>query len=66
MKILVFRTGGVGGYFSGRLAESGQEVTFVARGARLEAIREHGLRVESIAGDFTIHPAKATDTPFEA
>lgn len=66
MNILVFGTGGVGGYFGGRLAEAGQEVTFVARGTHLAAIREHGLRVESIVGDFTIHPAKATDTPVEA
>ncbi len=66
MNILVFGTGGVGGYFGGRLAEAGQDVTFIARGTHLAAIREHGLRVESIAGDFTIHPAKATDTPAEA
>jgi 2-dehydropantoate 2-reductase len=66
MNILVFGTGGVGGYFGGRLAEAGHDVTFIARGPHLAAIREHGLRVESIAGDFTIHPAKATDTPTEA
>lgn len=66
MKILVFGTGGVGGYFGGRLAEAGHEVTFIARGAHLAAIREHGLQVESVAGDFTIHPARATDNPADA
>lgn len=66
MNILVFGTGGVGGYFGGRLAEAGHRVTFIARGAHLAAIREQGLRVHSIAGDFKIHPAQATDTPAEA
>lgn len=63
MKIAVFGTGGVGGYFGGRLAQNGADVTFIARGAHLEAIRTHGLRVESIDGDFTVHPAKVTDNP---
>ncbi|MCQ3930829.1 MAG: 2-dehydropantoate 2-reductase [Chloroflexi bacterium] len=63
MKIAVFGTGAVGGYFGGRLAEAGQEVWFVARGAHLAAIREHGLHVTSIKGDFVIHPAHATDKP---
>lgn len=66
MNILVFGTGGVGGYFGGRLAQSGQNVTFIARGARLAALRERGLRVESIAGDFVIHPVQATDDPKQA
>lgn len=61
MKIAVFGTGGVGGYFGGRLAQKGEDVTFIARGAHLEAIRTHGLRVESIDGDFTVRPAKATN-----
>lgn len=63
MKIVVFGTGGVGGYFGGRLAQQGEDVTFIARGAHLEAIRETGLHVESIDGDFLVHPAKATDSP---
>jgi len=66
MKILVFGTGGVGGYFGGRLAEAGHDVTFIARGPHLAAIREHGLRVESVSGDFTIRHARATDNPSEA
>jgi 2-dehydropantoate 2-reductase len=63
MKFAIFGTGGVGGYFGGRLAQAGQDVTFIARGTHLAAIRDSGLRVESISGDFTIHPAKATDSP---
>ena len=63
MKIVIFGTGGVGGYFGGKLAQHGADVTFIARGAHLEAIRANGLRVESIDGDFTIHPAQTTDNP---
>ncbi len=63
MKIAVFGTGGVGGYFGGRLAQAGEDVTFIARGAHLQAMREHGLQVESISGNFTIQPAQATDDP---
>jgi 2-dehydropantoate 2-reductase len=63
MRIAVFGTGGVGGYFGGRLAEAGCSVVFIARGAHLEAIRREGLRVESVAGDFVVSPAEATDSP---
>ena len=63
MKIAIFGSGGVGGYFGGRLALGGQNVTFIARGAHLAAVTESGLRVDSIGGDFLIHPAKATDSP---
>ncbi|MDD2605909.1 MAG: 2-dehydropantoate 2-reductase [Desulfobacterales bacterium] len=63
MRIAVFGTGAVGGYFGGRLAQAGHDVTFIARGAHLEAIRRNGLQVESIAGDFHVSPAKATDDP---
>jgi 2-dehydropantoate 2-reductase len=63
MHIVMFGTGGVGGYFGGRLAQAGEHITFVARGKHLEAIREHGLRVRSVQGDFTIHPAHVTDNP---
>ena len=60
MKIAVVGTGGVGGYFGGLLAHSGQDVTFVARGSHLEALRQ-GLRVKSVHGDFAVTPVKATD-----
>jgi 2-dehydropantoate 2-reductase len=63
MRIAVFGTGGVGGYFGGRLAQVGEDVTFIARGEHLQAIREHGLRVDSIKGDFLIQPARASDNP---
>jgi 2-dehydropantoate 2-reductase len=63
MKFAIFAAGGVGGYFGGRLAQAGHDVTFIARGAHLTAIQETGLRVDSIAGDFLIQPAKATDDP---
>jgi 2-dehydropantoate 2-reductase len=63
MRVAVFGSGGVGGYFGGRLAQAGEDVVFVARGEHLAAIRDRGLRVSSVAGDFTIHPAAATDRP---
>jgi len=61
MKIAIIGTGGVGGYFGGKLAQNGNEVTFLARGEHLNAIREKGLKVKSILGDFVINPARATD-----
>lgn len=61
MKILVYGIGGVGGYFGGRLAKAGYEVSMIARGEHLRAIKKHGLEVESINGNFTVQPALATD-----
>ena len=59
-------SGAVGGYFGGRMAAAGCDVTFIARGRHLEAIREHGLRVESAAlGGSRVYPAIATDDPGE-
>jgi 2-dehydropantoate 2-reductase len=66
MKILIMGTGGVGGYYGGLLALQGHEVTFTARGAHLDAIRNNGLKVKSIHGDFTVFPANATQDPGEA
>ncbi|MGE5246909.1 MAG: 2-dehydropantoate 2-reductase [Verrucomicrobiota bacterium] len=66
MRIAIFGTGGAGGYFGARLARAGEDVVFLARGEHLQAIRERGLRVESVDGDFAIHPAQATDTPAKA
>jgi 2-dehydropantoate 2-reductase len=65
MRIAIFGTGGVGGYFGGRLAQAGEDVTFIARGEHLRAIQSKGLRVDSLIGDFVIHPAKATDSVAE-
>ena len=63
MRIAVFGTGGVGGYFGGLLAHGGHEVTFIARGEHLRAIQANGLQVKSVNGDFTVRPAHATDDP---
>ena len=63
MKILVMGTGGVGGYYGGLLAQQGNEVTFISRGAHLYAIRHEGLKVKSLHGDFTVFPANATEDP---
>lgn len=60
MNITVIGTGGVGGYFGGRLALAGNDVTFIARGKHLDAIKQNGLLVKSVLGEFTIKPAKAT------
>jgi len=65
MKIMVMGSGGMGAYYGGLLAQQGNDVTFIARGAHLEAIRADGLQVKSIHGDFTVSPAKATDSPAE-
>ena len=63
MKIAVMGAGGVGGYFGGLLARAGHEVTFVARGAHLAAIRERGLRIESTNdGTFTVAAQALEDT----
>lgn len=66
MNILIYGIGGVGGYFGGKLAQTRQHVTFIARGAHLQAIRESGLQVKSIYGDFRVSPSLATDNPMEA
>jgi 2-dehydropantoate 2-reductase len=65
MKIAIMGTGGVGGYYGGLLAKAGHEVTFIARGAHLAAIRDKGLRLKSVYGDFQVSPAQATDKPAE-
>jgi 2-dehydropantoate 2-reductase len=63
MKIAVMGTGGVGGYFGGRLAASGEDVTFIARGEHLKAIQANGLQVLSATGDILVKPATVTDDP---
>jgi 2-dehydropantoate 2-reductase len=62
MRIAVMGSGGVGGYFGGRLAQAGEDVTFLARGAHLETIQRQGLVVKSVAGDFHVRP-RATHDP---
>jgi len=63
MRIAVVGTGGVGGYFGGRLAEAGADVAFVARGAHLAALRANGLRIRSPKGDAHIARVHASDDP---
>ena len=64
MKILVMGSGGVGGFYGGRLAHAGYDVTFVARGAHLAAMRDHGLLIENEAqGNIHVTPVKVTDDP---
>jgi 2-dehydropantoate 2-reductase len=66
MRFAIVGSGAVGGYFGAKLARAGHEVTFMARGAHLAAIREHGLRIESSKlGDFTVR-APACDDPSAA
>jgi 2-dehydropantoate 2-reductase len=62
MRIAVLGSGAVGGYYGAKLARSGQDVTFVARRAHLQAIRESGLHVKSPLGDFTVHARAEEDT----
>jgi 2-dehydropantoate 2-reductase len=62
MRICVFGAGGVGGYFGGLLARSGAEVTFLARGEHLLALRTRGLTLRTVREAYTI-PVKATDDP---
>ncbi len=63
MKFAILGSGAVGGYFGAKLARAGQEVTFIARGAHLEAIRKSGLRVQSAKlGDFEVRAGAESDT----
>lgn len=61
MKIAIIGAGGVGGYFGARWAKAGADVTFIARGAHLAAMRNDGLKVLSANGDVTIAPVQATE-----
>lgn len=63
MKIAVYGSGGVGGYYGARLAAAGEEVYFIARGAHFKAIKGNGLRVRSQNSDLHIHPTQVTDDP---
>lgn len=65
MRIAVYGSGGVGGYFGGRLAQIGQDVTFIARNESLKELRSNGLKVGSIAGDFSIDKIAVTNNPAE-
>ncbi len=62
MHFAIVGSGAVGGYHGARLAQAGHKVTFVARGAHLRAIRERGLLVWSVLGDFVARAAAEDDT----
>ncbi len=64
MRIVIFGTGGAGGYFGAGLARAGEDVVFIARGEHLRAIQKDGLRIETIDGDFVVR-AVATENPLE-
>ncbi|TMU85190.1 ketopantoate reductase family protein [Bacillus sp. BHET2] len=70
MRILVVGAGAVGGYFGGRLIEKGEDVTFLVREKREHQLKEHGLHIESIHGDFQCMPqtlrAEEKAEPFDA
>lgn len=61
MKIAIIGSGGVGGYFGARLAQAGNEVHFVARGAHLEALKKNGLKLLSALGDLHLPKVECTD-----
>ena len=63
MRFAILGSGAVGGYYGAKLARAGHDVTFIARGAHLAAIRERGLEIRSPAlGDFTVHAPAQADT----
>ena len=63
MRFAIFGSGAVGGYYGARLSRAGHDVTFIARGAHLQAIRERGLEIRSpMLGGFTVKAAAEEDT----
>jgi 2-dehydropantoate 2-reductase len=66
VKVVALGAGGVGGYFGGRLAAGGSDVTFVARGAHLAAMRRSGLTITSPRGNAYIRDVRAVETVAEA
>jgi 2-dehydropantoate 2-reductase len=65
MRIAVIGAGGVGGGFGAALAKAGADVTFIARGAHLAAMKSQGLKVQGPRGDTHLVPTQATDNPAE-
>ena len=63
MRVAVVGAGGVGAGYGAFLAKAGADVTFIARGAHLAAMKSNGLRLESPRGDIHLSPTKATDDP---
>ena len=65
LRILVFGDGGIGGYFGGRLAESGAGVTFLVRERRRNSLIEDGLRIENSFGNATLTVKAVMSTQVE-
>jgi 2-dehydropantoate 2-reductase len=65
MRVAIMGPGGIGGPLGASLAQAGDDVTFIARGAHLDAILRNGFRVEGARGTIHIHPASATANPAE-
>jgi 2-dehydropantoate 2-reductase len=64
VKIAVVGAGGIGGYYGALLQHTGHDVTFLARGSHLSALRDRGLRLESVLlAEPLILPVRATDRP---
>ena len=65
MRIAIVGTGGVGAGYGAALAKAGADVTFIARGAHLAAMKANGLKVQSPRGDIHLVPTQATNNPAE-
>ena len=65
MRLAVYGVGGAGGFFGAQLIRAGHPVSFVARGAHLEAIQESGLQIRQDDGEFSVSPVAATDDATE-
>ena len=69
MKILVVGAGATGGYYGGRLAQAGRDVTFLVRERRAAQLRERGLRITGLGEDETVEPTLVTageiDGPYD-
>jgi 2-dehydropantoate 2-reductase len=63
MRIAAMAAGAVGGYFGARMADAGHDVFFIARGAHLAAIKNNGLKIESVHGDLHLPKPNVTDDP---
>ena len=63
MRIAAMAAGAVGAYFGGRLAHAGHDVFFIARGANLAAMKNNGLKIESVHGNLHLPKVNVTDNP---